>query len=1353
MKNIEFSSDYENSDVWIGGLAGRTISDRIEIKNSSISNFKVYQNKEISSIVLGGMIGETTYSMQIENSYVQNIDFNISNTQRYNGIGGIVGKASSGTEFIKNCYVTGNIDAKGEYIGGIVGRNKGAINNCYSGVNINSTSEYIGGIAGEDTSTISNQIMHNVRNNIYLGNIYTSSSKKEYINRIFGTTNNTTVSNYAYSNQLINGYVSEEEQLATLLTRDELLQENTYTNIGFDNNWDYSGLSEGILPKLYNTNGKDLLPNQEDNRLEEQAEIRIDSVEANKKDVNHAEIRIVINNPAEEKIKNIEIESMDVTIERNVTQEGKTYIDILGTAIEYYDSYKITGVVYEQNGEEKKVEEEKKIELQFFKDIGRIEDWQEIDSYSAQNYRLVADLDFSNIREPNTNVSIGRLVAEGNGYTIKNLTTNNKNLIKEAKLEIRNITFENINVTNDSSNVSIIAQNNATIENLTFKDCTIQSKGSYVGIISNNISQNISGINLENIKCFGNFYVGGFIANTNDGVFSNINAKNIVIEATGDNVGGIFGYISIGDGTQKTEIENIEISNANIKSTGSRVGGIAGHGRLSESKVANTVVEGLDKVGGMIGEDTSDPYSWTIRRENTCEDVTIKGRNEVGGVYGYGCTYDQNIFLINSQVIATGNMVGGIIGNATAHVEISGVVDSKISGNNQVGGIFGVNNNNTSERYYFIENSEIEGYDQVGGIDGCKTKGNNMNYMYSNAKVIAINGTAGGIIGYYNNLNSSQADNISSFSQVMLQGTRITGTENVGGFIGKLDKEFVFATSGAYNSYYVDAKLNGSNIDTISLGFGNFDYQTDNLGMFVYKYSSINGQYVENVKDLDESQIVIGEQLREEKTYTDKGFTTTYFDFSMLTQDKYPILVGVENQGGIDLPIDPEESGIALFINEIPDEVEKSISNEDLPNIAVYAVDVDKINIDFDNLLEGTNFNYTVNGEKSENIPIENKTYTFSYDFKTPIEIELTNGGNSKIVIINPDDIRRKLSYVGDNWMYLDGNTVILNGNSISGEYVNLYSGKGLTIDGKVLDIVSGKEESNISEISLVETKAISEYNYNGTEIKTFGTYSLVGNKVRNQIYEVKNGKLSVISSNVQRKIGDNVIDFYNENEYQTILASDGILYDLKEPLKYPSNFENSNISEISVESDKKEVLVYYDNGSIIIFNYMTGEEIYKTSPKEKVSLFAYIGEKLTSPDELYTDLTEEYKESKELEEKLIEEPIELYLGSSETNNAENRFESNNSNESYVTVYNAESDKYEVYKESELLDESIDNPESETSKIEKVKGLTDYYYSGSKVVEKDKGLVYIGISIIALGIAIVILHRLVIIKGKNKKKV
>ena len=446
-----------------------------------------------------------------------------------------------------------------------------------------------------------------------------------------------------------------------------------------------------------------------------------------------------------------------------------------------------------------------------------------------------------------------------------------------------------------------------------------------------------------------------------------------------------------------------------------------------------------------------------------------------------------------------------------------------------------------------------------------------------------------------------------------------------------------------------------------------------------------------------------------------------------------------------------------MFSNGILDESNNSenSNNVEQPNITAYAVDVDKINIDFSEVIDGTYFNYTVNGQKSENIPLENKTYTFEFDFESPIEIELVNGENSKTVTVNPDDVRRKSSYVGDNWMYLDSNTVIMNGNFVSGEYVNLYKGKGLTTDGKVIDIVSSKEEFGISEIGIIDTVPIADYNYNGTEIRTFGTYSLVGDKVRNQIYEVKDGKLSVISSNVQRKIGDNVIDFYNENEYQTILASDGILYDLKEKLEYPSNFENSNISEISVNSDKKEVLVYYKNGSIIIFNYMTGEEIYKTSPKEKVSLFAYIGEKLSSPDELYTNLTDEYRESKELEEKLIEEPIELYLGSSEENTISNITANSNvssKNESYVTVYNADTDKYEVYKESELLDESLDEPESETSKIEKVQGLQDYYYSGSKVIKKDNGLIYIGISIIALGISIMVLHRLVIIKARNKRK-
>ena len=749
-----------NQNVWIGGLLGRVASTQVVIRNSSVTNFKLEQNKEIAQITLGGIVGETVSTMQIENCYAQNIDFYISNVGRYNGIGGIVGKTSSTADVIRNCYATGNIEAQGEYIGGIAGKNVGMINNCYSLVNISSTSEYIGGIVGQDTSTSSSETVHFVSNNISIGNIYSRTTNKEYVNRIFGSTNNTIISNYAYTEQLVNGEISNEEQLANLLTREELLQRQAYTDANFDNNWNYDGLSEGILPKLYNTNGGELLPNQEDNKLEKQADIRIESVEASKRDVNHAEIRLVINNLTEENITDIEIDSMDVTIERNVTQEGKTYIDILGTPTGYYDSYKITSVVYEQEDEEKKTQEEKKIELQFFKDIGKIEDWQEIDSTSAQNYRLVADLDFTNVRDPNTNVSIGRLVAEGNGYTIKNLTTTDKNLIKEAKLEIRNITFENINISNNSNYTGIIGENNATLEDLNFKECTIivNYNNAYIGLISHNTGKTITSINLEDIEFQGGYYLGGFIGSTDEGNFSDIKANNITINTntTGSYVGGIFGSITVSDNNQETEVRNIEITNSNIIApTANNVGGIAGWGRTKESKVTDTYVEGVDKVGGMIGGDES--FLNTSRNNNICERVTVKGRNQVGGIYGYGYTKGDNLYLINSEVTGSGNQVGGLIGSATHKVGKCGVINSKISGNNQVGGIFGSNTSNAGQVRYFVENSTIEGYDQVGGIEGYRSSGGGMSNIIVNANITAINGSAGGITGYYSNQNSSAA--------------------------------------------------------------------------------------------------------------------------------------------------------------------------------------------------------------------------------------------------------------------------------------------------------------------------------------------------------------------------------------------------------------------------------------------------------------------------------------------------------------------------------------------------------------------------------------------------------------------
>lgn len=101
-----------------------------------------------------------------------------------------------------------------------------------------------------------------------------------------GTLTNT---NYAYSNQRINGLIETTTGANTkLLKPEELLTQSTYTNIlNYGNAYDYSQLEENILPKLHKINedgtySNELLPNQEDVYLDISNELKIDSVEIEK---------------------------------------------------------------------------------------------------------------------------------------------------------------------------------------------------------------------------------------------------------------------------------------------------------------------------------------------------------------------------------------------------------------------------------------------------------------------------------------------------------------------------------------------------------------------------------------------------------------------------------------------------------------------------------------------------------------------------------------------------------------------------------------------------------------------------------------------------------------------------------------------------------------------------------------------------------------------------------------------------------------------------------------------------------------------------------------------------------------
>ena len=84
--------------------------------------------------------------------------------------------------------------------------------------------------------------------------------------------------NYAYKDQRLNGYIEQEYRGANLLSYEQILNSKTYHNLGF-NAHDTSKLTELVLPKLFDTDGKDLLPNQKDSYLEENNKIIINNIE------------------------------------------------------------------------------------------------------------------------------------------------------------------------------------------------------------------------------------------------------------------------------------------------------------------------------------------------------------------------------------------------------------------------------------------------------------------------------------------------------------------------------------------------------------------------------------------------------------------------------------------------------------------------------------------------------------------------------------------------------------------------------------------------------------------------------------------------------------------------------------------------------------------------------------------------------------------------------------------------------------------------------------------------------------------------------------------------------------------
>ena len=317
-----------------------------------------------------------------------------------------------------------------------------------------------------------------------------------------------------------------------------------------------------------------------------EAEVTLETVNTLRTDSNTLNIRLSINNPKNLEITKVEIENMDIKIEDNRNEKGKTYITLTANPTKYYDSYQITDIKYKEENEEKSEQQYYLIQEEFYKEITKYEDWQNIDPDSYENYKLLTDLDFIGKQNINHNLKIGKLITEGNRHIIKNInleaTDNYFGLIKECKNKIENINFESIviNCNSDSAMkqiqyIGVVAFNSGDILNVDFNkiNININNKSNYLGCIGKSTGYEITNVNLNEVYINGKHYLGGLFGNTLTGEIKNINASNIHIKTIeGDYIGGLVGLMTT---SAENTFENVSIKDSSIEGD-EYVGGLIG---------------------------------------------------------------------------------------------------------------------------------------------------------------------------------------------------------------------------------------------------------------------------------------------------------------------------------------------------------------------------------------------------------------------------------------------------------------------------------------------------------------------------------------------------------------------------------------------------------------------------------------------------------------------------------------------------------------------------------------------------------------------------------------------------------
>ena len=335
----------------------------------------------------------------------------------------------------------------------------------------------------------------------------------------------------------------------------------------------------------------------------------------------------------------------------------------------------------------------------------------------------------------------------------------------------------------------------------------------------------------------------------------------------------------------------------------------------------------------------------------------------------------------------------GALAKIAYYMELKNVVAKGINisnKNREVGGLVGIMTNSNLEDVHIID-SEVSGTNRVGLLIGY-IGASNIKSCSANGKVISTGNNSGGFIGEA--INATNIENCYSLG-------RVEGVENVGGFIGVLNKSSVINSMSAVrvdgnegSSGFISQSLTNSTVKN-NIALGNqtslhykFDGKTVNEQLSNY---SGNYEYADNVgistlirEGIDfegKIDIAFKEDITNTEFYTDTlEWDQNIWDLSKISEEKLPKLRNSDPNVMEDIKL-PKHSihsaeEFESLLNQYPDE-EFIIENDiDLSTLNTTGSTI--ITKEFFGSIEGKN--HIISGNKK---PIFNKaTYSKIYNLK-----------------------------------------------------------------------------------------------------------------------------------------------------------------------------------------------------------------------------------------------------------------------------------------------------------------------------------------------------------------------------------